>query len=109
MSDLKDRECIPCRGGIPRLEGDALRALHEQLAGGWRVVDGHHLEKGFRFKDFKAALAFTNRVGQLAERVNHHPDLQLAWGRVGVTVWTHKIDGLTETDFVFAAKVDALS
>ena len=109
MSDLKDRECVPCRGGVPPLSGDALRALHEQLANGWQVVDGHHLEKRFRFEDFKAALAFTNRVGELAERVDHHPDLHLAWGRVGVTVWTHKVDGLTETDFVFAAKVDALS
>ncbi len=79
----------------------------ERLGGAWQVAEGHHLEKEYTFKDFRQALAFTNRIGVLAESVGHHPDLHLAWGKVKVIVWTHKIGGLSETDFVFAAKVDA--
>jgi 4a-hydroxytetrahydrobiopterin dehydratase len=105
-SELASRECVPCRGGVPPLAGPALEALAKQLGGDWRVIEGHHLEKEFRFRNFREALAFANRVGELAERVNHHPDLLVAWGRVKVTVFTHKVNGLTETDFVFAAKVD---
>ncbi|MBI2132540.1 MAG: 4a-hydroxytetrahydrobiopterin dehydratase, partial [Candidatus Tectomicrobia bacterium] len=74
--------------------------------GGWRVVDEHHLEKEYKFPDFRKAMDFTVRVGELAERQGHHPDIYLAWGKVRLTIWTHKIDGLTESDFVFAAKAD---
>ena len=70
---------------------------------------GHHLEKEYRFPDFRQALAFTNRIGELAEEVNHHPDIFLTWGRVRVELWTHKIDGLNEADFVWAAKADRLA
>lgn len=108
MSDLADRECVPCKGGVPPLRGEALQSLYARLGAGWDVVDDHHLEKEFRFKNFRQALDFVNRVGELAERVNHHPDLHLAWGKVRVTLWTHKIGGLSEADFVFAAKVDRL-
>ena len=108
MSDLATRNCVPCKGGVPPLAGEALARLQAELGGGWQVVDGHHLEKEYRFPDFVAALAFTNRVGEMAEAQSHHPDLLLAWGRVRVTIWTHKIDGLTESDFVFAARCDAL-
>ena len=108
MSELASRECIPCRGGVPPLEGEALDALHRQLGNGWRVVDGHHLEKVYRFEDFRQALDFTNRIGELAEEINHHPDICLGWGRVEVRLWTHKIDGLAESDFVWAAKADRL-
>ena len=83
-----------------------MAALAQQLAGGWLVINQHHLEKEFKFPDFRQALAFTNRVGELAEQQNHHPDIYLAWGKVKLTLWTHKIDGLTESDFVFAAKVN---
>jgi len=107
-SELASRECVPCRGGVPPLAGPALDDLLGRLGGGWSIADGHHLEKEFRFKNFRDALAFANRVGELAEKVNHHPDLAVSWGRVKVTVFTHKVNGLTETDFVFAAKVDAL-
>jgi 4a-hydroxytetrahydrobiopterin dehydratase len=72
------------------------------------VIGEHHLEKEYRFKDFRSALAFTNGVGELAEAQGHHPDIYLAWGKVRITVWTHKIDGLTESDFIFAAKTDTL-
>ena len=105
-SELAAKECVPCKGGVPPLKGEALSALQEQLGGDWSVVDEHHLEKEYGFPDFRAALDFTNRVGEMAEEQGHHPDIYLAWGKVRVTVWTHKINGLTESDFVFAAKSD---
>lgn len=108
MSDLASMECIPCKGGVPPLEGEELESYHERLGGDWEVVDGHHLEKQFEFENFAEALAFTNRIGELAESVNHHPDLELGWGYVRVKLWTHKIDGLSEADFVWAAKADRL-
>ena len=108
MSELASMECIPCRGGIPPLEGEELASLHQRLGGDWQVIDGHHLEKDFRFDNFAQALEFTNRIGALAEEVNHHPDLKLGWGYVHVSLWTHKIDGLSEADFVWAAKADRL-
>ncbi len=106
MSDLARQSCVPCRGGVPPLKGAGLKALAERLGGGWRVVDEHHLEKAFTFDDFRQALDFTNRVGGIAESEGHHPDVHLAWGRVTLTIWTHKIDGLTESDFILAAKAD---
>lgn len=109
MSDLADEPCVPCRGGVPPLKGADLAAYAARLPDGWTVVDDHHLAKTFRFRNFKEALAFANRVGELAESVNHHPDLHVAWGKAGVVTWTHKIDGLTPTDFVFAARVDRLA
>ncbi len=107
MQPLADRTCVPCQGGTPPLKGDDLQGLLRQLDG-WNVVNQHHLHREFRFPDFLSALAFTNQVGQLAESQGHHPDIHLAWGKVGITVWTHKIDGLTESDFVLAAKIDQL-
>jgi 4a-hydroxytetrahydrobiopterin dehydratase len=107
-SDLAGRQCVPCRGGVPPLRGEEVRKLSEQLGGSWRVVDEHHLEKEYRFGDFAEALAFTNRVGAVAEEQGHHPDICLAWGKVELKVWTHKVDGLTESDFIFAAKADAV-
>ena len=108
MGPLAQKECEPCRGGVPPLKGQELEKLQAELGGDWRVVDEHHLEKDFKFKDFKAALAFTNQVGGLAERYKHHPDIGLSWGRVKITLWTHKIGGLTENDFIMAAKLDTL-
>ena len=108
MSELAKQQCVPCRGGVPPLTGRDLDALQAKLGGGWSVVEQHHLEKVYRFDDFRQALDFTVRVGEMAEEQDHHPDLYLTWGRVKVTIWTHKIDGLTESDFVFAAKADAL-
>ncbi len=105
---MAEKECLPCKGGMPPLGGKALSDLSAQLGGGWKAVNGHHLEKEYKFKDFREALAFTNKVGALAEAQGHHPDIYLAWGKVKLTIWTHKIDGLTESDFVLAAKADAL-
>ena len=108
MSELAKQQCVPCRGGVPPLAGAELNALHARLGGGWDAVEQHHLEKVYEFDDFRQALDFTIRVGEMAEEQDHHPDIELAWGRVKVTIRTHKIDGLTESDFVFAAKADAL-
>lgn len=108
MSDLAHQQCLPCRGGVPPLRGAALDEMLRRLGGGWSVVNEHHLEKAFQFKTYAACLAFTNRVAGLAESVNHHPDIHLAWGKVTITIWTHKIDGLNEADFIFAAKTDQL-
>ncbi len=108
MSELAEKECVPCKGGVPPLKGEALQRLQQQLGAGWNVVQEHHLEKEYTFKNFREALAFTNRVGELAEAQNHHPDIYLAWGKVKITLWTHKIDGLTESDFVMAAKIEGL-
>jgi 4a-hydroxytetrahydrobiopterin dehydratase len=103
---LADEKCIPCSGGVPALKGKELEDLTRTLGGDWRVIDQHHLEKEFTFPDFAQALAFTNRVGAIAEAEGHHPDIYLAWGKVRVTIWTHKVDGLTRADFVLAAKAD---
>lgn len=106
MNQLALKDCVPCKGGVPPLEGEELTRLQKELDGDWDVVEGHHLEKHYRFPDFREALAFTNRVGELAEEQGHHPDIYLAWGKVKIEIWTHKINGLTESDFVFAAKAD---
>jgi 4a-hydroxytetrahydrobiopterin dehydratase len=103
---LAEKTCVACRGGIPPLPADESAALLRELDG-WELVDNHHLAKTYRFKNFADALAFVNRVGAIAEDQNHHPDIWLAWGKVKLEVWTHKIEGLTESDFIFAAKVDA--
>ena len=107
-SELAAKQCVPCRGGLPPLEAAAIETLLRQLGGDWRVVEGHHLEKEYRFPDFAEALAFTNRTGAIAEEQGHHPDIHLSWGRVRLQIWTHKIDGLTESDFILAAKMDAI-
>ena len=107
-SDLVSRQCVPCQGGVLPLKGEALTGLLAQLGHGWQVIDEHHLEKRFKFKNFREALAFTNKVGEIAENQGHHPEIALGWGKVVLTIWTHKIDGLTESDFIFAAKVEQI-
>ena len=106
MSDLAKKTCIPCKGGVSPLKGDKLDDLMEKLKNDWKIIKEHHLEKEYSFKNFKEALNFTIKVGELAENQGHHPDIFLAWGKVKLTIWTHKIDGLTESDFIFAAKAD---
>ena len=107
MSELAKQECVPCKGGVPPLRGKPIHDLLARLGpNGWRVVNEHHLEKEYSFPDFVSALEFVNRVGETAEEQGHHPDVYLSWGKVRLTIWTHKIDGLTESDFVFAAKAD---
>ena len=108
MKELANESCVPCRGGVPPLAGPELAALAAQVPR-WRVVDEHHLERTFVFSDFAGALAWVNRIGAEAEAQGHHPELALGWGRVQVQIWTHAIDGLTESDFILAARIDRLA
>lgn len=105
MADLASRECVPCRGGVPPMGGAEIDKFIKELDG-WEVVEEHHLRKTFEFKNFRESLAFVNRVGELAEEQGHHPDIFFGWGHAEVNIWTHKIDGLTESDFILAAKID---
>ncbi len=105
MSDLADKRCVPCRGGVLPLEGEELLRLAAQLPG-WKVIEQHHIEKTFLFPDFKTALDFVVRVGGVSEEQGHHPDLTLSWGQVDARIYTHKIRGLTESDFILGAKID---
>jgi 4a-hydroxytetrahydrobiopterin dehydratase len=104
-SQLAAKHCVPCRGGVAPLEPAVVRELLDELEG-WAIEQEHRLTRTFKFPDFGAALRFVNVIGAIAETQGHHPDLHLAWGKVKVEVWTHKINGLTESDFIFAAKVD---
>ncbi len=108
-TELAKKQCIPCKGGVRPLTGENLEKLLKQLSGSWKVVNEHHLDKEYGFSNFRQALAFTIQVGELAEAQGHHPDIFLTWGKVKLTIWTHIIDGLTESDFILAAKIDQLS
>jgi 4a-hydroxytetrahydrobiopterin dehydratase len=107
MSNLARKKCIPCSGDTPPLSGAKIDELHAELPD-WEVILGHHLRRVYKFPDFLAALRFVNRIGEVAEAENHHPNISFTWGRVEVEIWTHKIDGLAEADFVLAAKLDQL-
>lgn len=107
MTDLASKTCVPCRGDTPPLQGKEIESLQRQIPE-WEVVEDHHLKRIFRSKNFREALRFVNEVSVIAEEQGHHPDIGFGWGYAEVRVWTHKIDGLTESDFVFAAKVDRI-
>jgi 4a-hydroxytetrahydrobiopterin dehydratase len=107
MTDLAGKKCTPCREGTPPLAGKELEALAKQVPQ-WKVMEGHHITRAFKFPDFLQALAFVNKVGAIAEEQGHHPDILLSWGKAEVTTWTHSINGLTESDFILAAKIDKL-
>lgn len=109
MMDLTAKKCTACEGGIPLLSGVALEPYLKEVGVKWEVVGGKKIRKEFAFSDFKSALAFVNKVGDIAESEGHHPDIQLGWGRVVVELWTHAIGGLSENDFIVAAKIDAIS
>ncbi len=104
---LSRKECIPCKGGVPPLKGEELEKLKEQVEG-WDVIKEHHISKTYKFSNFVKALTFVNKVGDTAEEQGHHPEMYLAWRKVGITICTHKIDGLTESDFILAAKIDEI-
>lgn len=108
VSDLASASCVPCKGGVPPLEPSRQQELLRQLDPDWKIVGDHHLVRTFEFDDFRTPLELTNAIGELAETEGHHPDLHLRWGGLTVTIWTHKIDGLTESDFVLAAKIDRI-
>ena len=107
MPSLADKTCVPCKGGVPPIKGEELRKLLQQVPQ-WKAVNEHHITRVYTFPDFKKALDFVNRVGTVAEEQGHHPDILLTWGKTEVTLWTNKIDGLTESDLIMAAKIDQL-
>ena len=110
MTSLADKTCVPCRGGTPPLKGKELADIHRQVPefAHWNVVNEHHIVRAYKFPDFRSALAFVNKIGEIAEEQGHHPDIVLGWGKVEITTWTHAVDGLTESDFILAAKIDRL-
>ncbi len=105
---LSEMKCVPCRGGVEPLKGEEIFKMAKQISQDWKVIDEHKLEREFKFKDFKEALDFVNKVGALAEEEQHHPDIYLTWGKVKINLWTHKINGLHTNDFILAAKIDEL-
>ncbi len=108
QTPLIQRKCKPCTGQTPRLTGKQLEEYRARLGPEWQLVDEHHLEKGFKFDGWGEARDFVNRIADVAEQEDHHPDVLLSYGKVHVTLLTHKIDGLSENDFILAAKIDEL-
>ena len=108
MTDLLSKQCIPCSIGAPTLNEEEIKELLPSLKEGWNVIDNKRIEKSYKFKNFKEALDFVNKVGELAEKEGHHPNIYLSWGKVDITLFTHKIDGLHENDFILAAKIDEI-
>ena len=106
MSELAKQKCIPCTVGTPPLKGEELQKFYKQLEDGWQLIGEERIEREYKFKDFKSALGYVNDIGKIAEEEGHHPDIELSWGKVKVILWTHKINGLSESDFVLAAKCD---
>ena len=109
MMKLTEKKCVPCEGGVQPLKGDALLDLKQQVETSWIVINEHHLEHDYEFKDFQSALDFVNKVGEVAEKENHHPNIEFTWGKVKITIFTHAIDGLSENDFILAAKIDQIA
>lgn len=105
---LAARSCVPCRAGAPALEPGRRDELLRQLSGEWRIVDGQRLEREFKFRSFRAAMAFANAIAEIAEQQGHHPEMLVGWGRVKVSLFTHVIGGLHENDFILAARMDTL-
>ena len=106
--DLHQKKCIPCQGGIPPLTALEIEPYIRQIHDDWKLIADHHIERVFSFNDFKSALEFVNQAGGICEEEDHHADFELSWGRVKIMIWTHKIDGLNEADFILAAKIDNL-
>lgn len=106
--ELNRKHCTACVGGVPSLSEEESHFFLKKLHPNWQIIENHHLVRSFTFKDFKAALDFTNRVGHIAEEEAHHPDIYLSWGKVEIKIWTHKVNGLTENDFILAAKYDQI-
>lgn len=106
MSELTKKHCVPCEGGVPPLQGEFVARLKEELDPAWEVVEEKKLRRLYRFPNFVEGLQFVNEVGEIAEKEGHHPDLLLSWGKVEVTLFTHSIGGLSENDFILAAKIE---
>ena len=108
MDNLTKKKCVPCEGNTKPLKGEALKKLFSQLETGWKIAHNDHLERDYKFKDFKTALKFVNGIGKVAEKENHHPNIEFSWGYVKLRIWTHSIGGLSENDFILAAKIDEI-
>lgn len=109
QSPLSKHKCAPCKGQDHVLNTSNIIELQKQLSTDWKIIENHHLEKSYLFKNFQEALAFTNKIGALAEQEGHHPDIFLSYGKVTLQLWTHKIKGLSENDFILAAKIDDMN
>jgi len=108
MNNLAKRKCVPCEEGASPLKGEVVKKLLSELETGWESVNDHHLERQYKFKNFKEALEFVNKVGEIAEQEGHHPNIDFTWGKAKITLYTHDVDGLSENDFILAAKIDQL-
>jgi len=108
MTDLTAKTCVACEGDVPPLKGKDAEELKSQIEADWKIIDDHQLERNYKFPDFKSALAFVNKVGEVAEQEQHHPNIDFTWGKVKITSYTHAIDGLSENDFILAAKIDQI-
>jgi 4a-hydroxytetrahydrobiopterin dehydratase len=106
---LLNKRCIPCQGGQPPLQKTEVKNYLQEIGNQWQINDHGHLFKPYKFKDFMSAMTFANKIADLAEKEGHHPDLTITWGSCAVEIWTHKINGLTENDFILAAKIEALA
>src|SRR3989344_7962667 len=108
MIFLSDKKCVACEGGTPPLEAEKVKECMAELAGGWDIIDGKKIKKEFKFEDFKEAMAFVNKVAEIAESEGHHPDIHIFYNKVEIELWTHAVGGLSENDFIMAAKIDGL-
>ncbi len=103
-NDLSDQHCTPCKGGIPPMNAEEIQK-HIQCLPGWNVINNHHLEKTFRFKKYNQTMQFVNSVAQIAESENHHPEMHVSYGKVQIEIFTHAVGGLSQNDFILAAKI----
>ena len=108
MEQLAKKDCQPCKGGMLAMKKNEAKQFFHELGNAWQMVNHHHLQKAYDFGTYRECLDFLNIIGELAELQNHHPDIYLSWGQVEVSIWTHKVDGLTESDFILAAKIEQL-
>lgn len=107
-SPLTHKHCVPCQGGTAPLTQPEIDRLLGELRDTWTINEFGHLYQNYAFSNFQKAMDFANQIALIAEQENHHPDLQIAWGKCAIEIWTHKIHGLTESDFILASKIEAI-
>jgi len=107
MTDLHKNKCIPCKGGIPKLKIKDSKEFQKETPD-WKIIKNHHITRTFKFNDFKSALTFVNKVGAIAEKEGHHPNINFTWGEVNISIYTHAINGLHKNDFILASKIDRI-
>jgi 4a-hydroxytetrahydrobiopterin dehydratase len=106
--ELKEKRCKPCEGGVPPLKPEEIRKYKSRLKNDWQIIENKKIHFSYKFRNFKEALDFANKVGQIAEEEQHHPDLHIYYGKLGIDLSTHAIKGLSENDFIIASKIEAL-